>query len=68
MQALSQLSYGPTMLEREFYACEEHSPRGCERFLRRHADKQKAPTGVGAFCFVTGVPTGIRTPVATVKG
>jgi hypothetical protein len=26
MQALSQLSYGPTMLEAEFYACEEISP------------------------------------------
>jgi hypothetical protein len=26
MQALSQLSYGPTMLEAEFYACEDDSP------------------------------------------
>ncbi len=60
MQALSQLSYGPTMLEAEFYACEDDSPSAfC---------KQKTPTEVRAFCFVTGVPTGIRTPVATVKG
>ncbi|MER2022356.1 MAG: hypothetical protein ABS940_10805, partial [Stenotrophomonas sp.] len=26
MQALSQLSYGPTMLEAEFYAAVKHSP------------------------------------------
>ena len=78
MQALSQLSYGPTMLEAEFYAGVKRSPSllcdiamnffGRDRWPHATRQKQKAPTGVRAFCFLIGVPTGIRTPVATVKG
>ena len=78
MQALSQLSYGPTMLEAEFYADVKDSPSvlcdiamnifRCERRSNATPQKQNAPTEVRAFCFLIGVPTGIRTPVATVKG
>ncbi len=75
MQALSQLSYGPTMLEAEFYACALHSPSlFSDTTLKKKPDrdsdrvKQNAPAKTGAFCVSIGVPTGIRTPVATVKG
>ncbi len=75
MQALSQLSYGPTMLEAEFYAAVKRSPslfseipkKECMRKKTDH-EKQKSPDRSQGCLLETGVPTGIRTPVATVKG
>ncbi len=74
MQALSQLSYGPTMLEAEFYAAVKRSPSLFSEIPKKECMrknpplKTKSPDRSQGCLFETGVPTGIRTPVATVKG
>ena len=67
MQALSQLSYGPTMLEAEFYAAVKRSPslfsempkKECMRKKTDH-EKQKAPTEVRAVCLKLASPRGFE--------
>ena len=61
MQALSQLSYGPTVVLRAAY----HSG-GCAGWEEAH--ETKSPDRSQGCLLEAGVPTGIRTPVATVKG
>ena len=79
MQALSQLSYGPTLMLRAayhsggfagweaFYSFLPQIPRLAMHAAPARADN-KNPRHCRGSLFEAGVPTGIRTPVATVKG
>ncbi len=66
MQALSQLSYGPTLYR------EPPSIPACSRLWKTKRNPREAvtkrPGKPGLMSLMSGVPTGIRTPVATVKG
>jgi hypothetical protein len=72
MQALSQLSYGPTLMLRAAYhngvlsAWEAFSSQPAVGTCKARTNKKPRPKS-GLFV-EAGVPTGIRTPVATVKG
>ncbi len=66
MQALSQLSYGPTlMLRAAYYTCLFTFVEDQTKLLEAVT---KRPGEPGLMSLMSGVPTGIRTPVATVKG
>ena len=72
MQALSQLSYGPDVPYRArhstgLFAVREAISASC-RCLGKAAIPTKKTRCSGSSISMNGVPTGIRTPVATVKG
>ena len=71
MQALSQLSYGPTLLLPARHSSVD-LPEWPAFVKRRHpTNGRMLPVGNDRWSLhrlMSGVPTGIRTPVATVKG